>query len=116
MHKFLNAALVLTVLISGFLLYTLEHSTRGHERQIAKIESRIADAREEIKMLRAEWSSLTRPDRLERLAKEHLKLQPLEAQQIAAPEELASKVPPEPIIHLEAQDADPIGDILNKMQ
>ena len=34
MHKLFNAFLVLTVLVSGFILYTLEHATRGLERQI----------------------------------------------------------------------------------
>ena len=38
MHKFLNFILVLTVLISGFVLYSLEHRTRGLERDIVRAE------------------------------------------------------------------------------
>ncbi len=116
MHKLFNAVLVLGVLVAGFYLYSLEHSTRGLERDIAATERKIADAKENIKLLNAEWSSLTRPDRLQRLAEQHLKLQTLRAQQIVKLEELALKVPPEPIIKLEEQDKDPIGDILGKMQ
>lgn len=116
MNKFFNALLVLTVLVSGFVLYSLEHATRGIEREIAGIHRAIAAERESIKLLNAEWSSLTRPDRLQRLAEQHLKLQTLRAQQIVKLEELALKVPPEPIIKLEEQDKDPIGDILGKMQ
>ncbi|MFT3987106.1 cell division protein FtsL [Aestuariivirga sp.] len=116
MHKLFNAFLVLTVLVSGFLLYSMEHETRGLERQIAKYERSMAVDREDMKLLSAEWSSLTRPDRIEQLAEQHLKLQTMQAIQIVPMTEVASKVPAEPVIKLEAQDKDPIGDILQKMQ
>ncbi len=116
MHKLFNGILVVSVLVAGFLLYSLEHATRGLERDIAKIEKQIAASHEGIKLLRAEWSSLTRPDRLQRLAAEHLNLHTLKAQQIVKIGELGQKVPPEPIIKLEAHDQDPIGDILEKMR
>lgn len=116
MHKLFNAVLVLAVLISGFLLYSLEHATRGLERQIAGLERRISDSKENIKLLSAEWSSLTRPDRLQRLAEDHLHLQSIKAQQMVGSNDIGQLVPPEPIIKLEAQDKDPIGDILKKMQ
>lgn len=116
MHKFLNAILVLTVLISGFFLYSLEHQTRELERQIAKRDRGIDEERDNVKFLNAEWSSLTRPDRLKQLAQQHLGLKTLEARQIVKPEELAARVPAEPIIKLEADGSDPIGAIINKMQ
>ena len=116
MFKLFNAILVLTVLISGFALYSLEHSTRGAERQIARLKRGIADEKESIKLLNAEWASLTRPERLQRLAREHLGLSTVTASQIVRLEELGQKVPAEPIIKLEAEGKDPIGDILKKMQ
>ena len=54
MHKFFNACLVLAVLVSAFFLYSLEHSTRAYERQIAKLKSGISEERESIKVLGAE--------------------------------------------------------------
>jgi cell division protein FtsL len=116
MHKLFNAILVVSVLVAGFLLYSLEHATRGLERDIASIEKKIATSQEGIKLLRAEWSSLTRPDRLQRLASEHLKLQTLQAQQMVKADEIGQKVPPEPIVKLEAHDQDPIGDILETVR
>ncbi|MBC8036338.1 MAG: cell division protein FtsL [Rhizobiales bacterium] len=116
MHKLFNAILVVAVLVSGFMLYSLEHATRGLERDIGKLERQIANSHEATKLLGAEWSSLTRPDRLQRLAAEHLKLQTIKAQQIVKFGELGQKVPPEPIVKLEASDQDPIGDVLQKMQ
>jgi cell division protein FtsL len=116
MHKLFNACLVLAVLVSAFLLYSLEHSTRGYERQIAKLKSGISEERESIKVLGAEWSSLTRPDRLQKLAQENLKLQTVTASQFVSESELAEKVPAEPIIMLEEKGKDVIGDILKEMQ
>jgi cell division protein FtsL len=116
MHKLINAVLVLAALVAGFMLYSLEHDTRRLERTIAASERRIAEARESIRLLRAEWSSLTRPDRLQKLAAEHLRLKPLAASQIVRLEELGGRVPPAPVVKLEAADRDPIGDILRKMQ
>lgn len=116
MHKFVNALLVVAVLVSGFLLYTLEHATRGTERNIANLQTSISAEREQIKFLNAEWSSLTRPDRLQKLAAEHLNLKTITASQIVPVEELAARVPAEQQIKLEADGSDPIGDILEKMQ
>lgn len=116
MHKFLNAFLVMVALVSGFVLYSLEHTTRGLERQIARLESDFAREQENIKFLNAEWSSLTRPDRLKALAAQYLGLQPLQSTQIVTPAELAQRVPAEPVIKLEADGHDPIGSIIDKMQ
>jgi cell division protein FtsL len=116
MHKLFNAVLVFAVLISGFMLYKLEHATRGTERSIAKLEAMIAGEHEEIKLLNAEWSSLTRPDRLQKLAAEHLGLQTIESDQIVKLGDLGQKVPAEQTIKLETAGKDPIGDILEKMQ
>lgn len=116
MHKFLNAILVLTLLVSGFILYSLEHTTRGLERKVAKLDRSITDEKESIRLLNAEWSSLTRPDRLQKLAGQHLGLKPLQASQIVKVEELGARVPAEPVIKLEASGSDPIGAIIDKMQ
>ena len=69
-----------------------------------------------IKVLGAEWSSLTRPDRLQKLAQENLKLQTVTASQFVNEAELAHRVPAEPIIMLEEKGKDVIGDILKEMQ
>jgi cell division protein FtsL len=116
MHKFLNACLVMTVLVSAFFLYSLEHSTRGLERKNAKLKSGIVDARESIKLLGAEWSSLARPDRLQKLAQDHLKLKTVTASQMIDEGELATKVPAEPILVIDEKAKDPIGEILKEMQ
>jgi cell division protein FtsL len=116
MIKVLNGLLVLAVLVSGFFLYSLEHSTRALERQIAHEKKAIGEGREAIKLLSAEWSSLTRPERLQKLAEEQLKLQPVSASQIVAQADMAKAVPDAPLVKLDDNNADPIGAILEQMQ
>ena len=116
MHKFFNACLMLAVLVSGFrslFARTFDARLRTADR---KLKSGISEERETIKVLGAEWSSLTRPDRLQKLAQENLKLQTVTASQFVSEDELAERVPAEPIIMLEEKGKDVIGDILKEMQ
>ncbi len=114
--KLLNAFLVLCVLVAGFFAYSLEHQTRGLERKITKLERKILEEREAIKFAKAEWSSLIRPDRLQELAEQTLDVVPMKATQLITMDEIKDKVPAEPIIKLETQNTDPIGDIIEKMR
>ena len=116
MIKIINAGLVVCVLVAAFFIYSLEHSTRGLERDIAKLQNGITDQREAIKLLNAEWSNLSQPQRLQKLAQDNLKLQPEKAEQVVKLEDLGAKVPATPMVKLEAQNSDPIGAILEKMQ
>lgn len=116
MLKVTNAALIFAVLVSAYFLYGLEHTTRSTERAIAKTERKLDEARESIKLLNAEWSSLTRPERIQKLAEQHLSLQTTQAKQFVSVEDLLVKVPASVPVKLEEQGQDPIGDILKKMQ
>jgi cell division protein FtsL len=116
MFKFFNAILVISVLVAAFFLYSLEHTTRGLERQIAKSQRSIVEEREKMKLLNAEWASLTRPDRIQKMAEEQLKFKTVTASQFVSLADVGAKVPATPNVKLEAQNADPIGAILEKMQ
>lgn len=116
MLKFINGILVVAVLVSASALYSLEHKTRGLERQIAKTKAMINDADEAIKLLNAEWSSLTRPERIQALAEQHLKMLPRKADQFVQAGELAQRIPAIAAEATPKQPADPIGDVLKKMQ
>jgi cell division protein FtsL len=116
MLKFFNFCLVAGVLASGFILYNLEHQTRQAERDISRLNAAIKDEQESIKLLEAEWSNLTRPERLQKLAEEHLQMKPVSQLQLIEESELAVRVPAEPIVKLEEEGKDPIGDILKAME
>ncbi len=116
MLRILNAILVITVLVSAFVLYSLEHAIRGEERSIAKLATQIAYERETIALLNAEWSNLTRPERLQMLAEKNLGLKPVSPDQYVSASELAARVPPEPVMKFEEKGKDTIGDILRAME
>ncbi|MDE2383224.1 MAG: cell division protein FtsL [Alphaproteobacteria bacterium] len=116
MIKLANAFLVVNVLIAAFFLYSLEHATRALERNIAKTEKSITDERERIKLLNAEWASLTRPDRIQKMAEEQLGLKTIQAQQFVPLADIGAKVPQTPPVKLEAQNADAIGKMLETLQ
>ena len=89
---------ILTLLLIGslgaltYLTYGAEHDTRSQQQRIAALEKSITDERDAIAILRAEWSHLNAPERIERLARKHLGLETLGARQIVPLKEL--KLPP----------------------
>ena len=115
MFRLFNAMIVLGLLVASYFIYNLEHATRGGEREIARLEARIEEERESYKLLTAEWSLLTRPDRIQHLAEKHLQLKVLAPEQMIGPSELHTRLKARVPIP-EADAADPIGDVLKEME
>lgn len=116
MLKLANGMLVLMVLMSGALLYALEYKTRRLEREITVAGRTISDTGEDIKLLGAEWSSLTRPERIQALATQNLKLAPAQATQFVLPGELEVRMAEVRVRAKPVEEQDVIGDLLQKMQ
>jgi cell division protein FtsL len=114
--KLFNSFLVLSVLCSAAVLYRLEHATRGLEREIAQVKRDTQNDVEAVKLLKAEWASLTRPERIQQLAEQNLKLAPIHAQQFVTEAELASRVPNALAPVADDIKTDAIGALLEKMQ
>ncbi len=66
----------------AFLIFDIKHETRRLEAQAATLARAIQQERENLAVSRAEWSHLTRPDHIERLARHLLGLQPIRPDQI----------------------------------
>jgi cell division protein FtsL len=115
MIKFLNMILVLSVLGAAAVMYRLEHATRRLERDIAQLKNQVDDEGENFKLLNAEWSSLVRPERIQKLAQTYLKLQFVSAEQIVSAEELTALVPDEPPVKLVEDGGDAIGELLGDL-
>lgn len=116
MFRLFNAILVLGLLVASYFIYDLEHATRSGEREIVRLQGRIKEERESYKLLTAEWSLLTRPDRIQHLAEKHLKLNVLAPEQVISPAELEARLPAQPPILPDPDATDPIGDVLKKME
>lgn len=95
---------VFNLLLAGALaalvytIYGLKHESRELGQRIAEVKLSIRAERDAVAVLRAEWSHLNRPKRIERLARKHLGLKPLKAKQFLTArqyEELRQPTPAE---------------------
>ncbi len=93
MMRFINTALVAAVLVVASFVYGLERESRLADGRLAKIRGEIAEEREQIRRLRAEWSHLNTPARLEQLAVKHLQHEPSSVSQVIKLGEVAARVP-----------------------
>jgi cell division protein FtsL len=82
MIRALNIVLVLAVIGLSIGLYHIKYRAEAAETRAHKIEREIAQEQESIRVLRAEWSYLNQPERLQELARRYTKLEPLQASQI----------------------------------
>jgi cell division protein FtsL len=82
MLRFVNICLLLGLLALAYVIYQVKYETRALDAEIATIGKDIEAERDAIAVLRAEWSLLNRPERIERLAKKHLQLAPSDPRQL----------------------------------
>ena len=67
MLRFVNICLVLGLVALAYVIYQVKYETRSLDADIATLNKQIDDERDAIAVLRAEWSLLNRPERIERL-------------------------------------------------
>jgi cell division protein FtsL len=82
MLRFVNVCLVLGLVALAYVIYQVKYETRALDTEIASLNKQIDEERDAIAVLRAEWSLLNRPERIERLAKKYLKLAPAKPLQL----------------------------------
>jgi hypothetical protein len=79
---------MLSLLAFGFLtglvilIYDMKFETRRLESKAQQLARAIEDEKDNIALMRAEWSHVARPDQVEKLARDILKLEPVKAAQI----------------------------------
>jgi hypothetical protein len=114
--KFINALLIVTVLVSASVLYSLEQNKRAVARDILRTDADIVEEKENLKLLTAEWSSLVRPDRIRSLSAAHTTLQAVNATQFATIGKLSLRLPAHPFVNLEPEAQDSIGAALQGLE
>jgi cell division protein FtsL len=82
MLRFVNICLVLGLVALAYVIYQVKYETRGLDAEIASLNKNIDQERDAVAVLRAEWSLLNRPERIERLAKKYLGLSPAKPAQL----------------------------------
>lgn len=112
MLKVVNGLLVIALLVAAFTVYSLEYSIKQGEREIAAAKAKARETRETMKLLDAEWSMLSRPERLQRLADEYLELKPQTAVQTVDASQLKAQLKPRPPFNPAQAKEDPIAKML----
>jgi cell division protein FtsL len=82
MLRFINICLVLGLVALAYVIYQMKYESRALDAEIATLGKQIDEERDGIAVLRAEWSLLNRPERIERLAQKYLKLAPAKPTQL----------------------------------
>ncbi|PWB81638.1 MAG: hypothetical protein C3F11_14770 [Methylocystaceae bacterium] len=91
MLRFLNVVAILALVGSAVYAYSIKYQTILRAEQINKMKHEAKAERDAIAVLRAEWSFLTRPERVQQLADKYLDLQPLTVGQIVTAQSLPEK-------------------------
>ena len=76
-------AFVVTVMLT-YGLYTMKHEVQRLESKLQSLHRQLASEREAVRILRAEWSFLNNPERIEKLTARHLDLTPVSVHRISA--------------------------------
>lgn len=81
--------------------YRVNYATRDVMRHVASLERQIADERQTMAVLRAEWAYLNRPDRLLALSEKHfdaLRLMPLHPDHFSDATTVAYPIPQDQLL------------------
>lgn len=68
----------------GFILFKVKYEVVAVEQQLALIQKQIKREKDTIHILKAEWSHLNEPQRLQKLAEKFLDIKAMKAEQIVA--------------------------------
>jgi cell division protein FtsL len=105
MLRFLHVLSVLFLVGSAFAVYKVKYEATYEAQRVAKLRADIRVERERLATLKAEWTRLTAPQRIQDLAVRHLGMKPLEVARIG---DLAN-LPEKPA----GIDGDPIGEFID---
>jgi hypothetical protein len=89
--RIINIALIAAMIAAAIVTYNLKHGTEQAAARVARLHAGIAKEREAIALLKAEWSVLSQPGRLQELVsrfQDHFRLQPFAAGQVATLDEI----------------------------
>jgi len=82
MLRFINICLVVALVALAYVIYEGKYEARALDEDIGGLRKDIETERDAVAVLRAEWSLLNRPERIERLAQKYLKLAPTQPRQL----------------------------------
>jgi cell division protein FtsL len=122
MWRILNISLVVVLVMTAAIVYDVKYTSTYEAQKVARLNNEINHEREKIATLKAEWSQLSSPDRIQRLASKYLGMKPLPIAQIGnflslpARTQTSSDPIGDLIDGMPGAKRDPIGNILDKLE
>ncbi len=94
MFRTADIVLIAAMVSAAAFTYTTKHKVEAQLAEVRRIEAKIRFEEDSLTILKADWSLLTQPARLQKLAEIYqgeLQLAPLEARQIVNADELPAR-------------------------
>ena len=97
MIRIVNICVIAALVLAAAHVYRIKFESTRQAERVAKLRMDIRRERDAIAALRAEWSKLDNPARIQELAARHLALKPIEARQFDRLDRLPER-PPDPVL------------------
>jgi cell division protein FtsL len=108
MIRLLNICVIAALFVAAVYVYKIKYESTERAEQVAKLRTEIRREHDAIAALRAEWSRLDSPARIQELAKRHLALRPIEQRQY----DRLDQLPERPSDLVPSGVSDPIGFLI----
>jgi len=109
--RLLHVVVLAALVLAAADVYKIKYESTLQAERVAKLRGEVRREQDTIALLRAEWSKLDRPDRIQELAQRHLTLKPLETRQY----DTLDRLPERPVDIVPPGTADPIGAIIETL-
>ena len=96
-------ALVLLTVAVGVGLFLIKYRVQSLEAELQALNRDIAQDREVIHVLKAEWSHFNDPERLRTLAGRHLDMMPIQSEQVFESDRVNEKLFKRPVFEEEEE-------------
>ena len=106
--RLLNIIVIAALILAASIVYKIKFDSTLQAERVGKLASELRRERNAIATLRAEWSRLDTPGRIQGLADRHLTLRPIVPTQFDNLDRLPER-PPEIV---RPQSSDPIGAMI----
>jgi hypothetical protein len=110
MLRLVHVLVVAALVFAAADVYKIKFDSTLQAERVAKLRTEVRRERDAIAALRATWSELDNPERLQGLARRHLPLRPIDTAQYDALDRLPER-PPQVVPPVET---DPIASLLGR--
>jgi len=106
--RLLHVVVLAALVLAAADVYKIKYESTLQAEKVSKLRADVRREQDAIANLRAEWSKLDRPDRIQELARRHLTLKSVEARQF----DTLDRLPERPVELVPPGTADPIGALV----